>query len=140
MTAGITMAICSKKVMPGALVMVSFPIEIEYGGMASEDINDWKELASDILKGTPFIDLADYVPREFHDKTCEAMAKAHQEEIADILERADIDRPQGEWIEVEEDWRHQIEFWKCSECEFAVSSMYNYCPNCGAKMKGADDE
>ena len=29
MTAGITMAICSKKVMPGALVMVSFPIEKE---------------------------------------------------------------------------------------------------------------
>lgn len=49
-------------------------------------------------------------------------------------------RPQGKWIEVEEDWRHQIEFWKCSECDFAVSSMYNYCPDCGAKMKGADDE
>ena len=50
------------------------------------------------------------------------------------------DRPQGEWIEVEEDWRHQIEFWKCSECEFAVSSRYNFCPNCGCQMKGADDE
>ena len=50
------------------------------------------------------------------------------------------DRPQGEWIGVEEDWRHQIEFWKCSECDFAASSMYNYCPNCGARMKGADDE
>ncbi len=31
------------------------------------------------------IDLADYVPKEFHDKTCEAMAKAHQEEIADMV-------------------------------------------------------
>lgn len=50
------------------------------------------------------------------------------------------DRPQGEWVEAEEDWRHQIEFWKCSECGFAVSSRYNYCPNCGARMKGADDE
>lgn len=50
-----------------------------------------------------------------------------------------VDRPQGEWIGVEEDWRHQIEFWKCSECDFAVSSMYNYCPNCGARMKGADE-
>ena len=49
-------------------------------------------------------------------------------------------RPQGEWIEVEEDWRHQIEFWKCSECDFAVSSRYNFCPHCGARMKGADDE
>lgn len=50
------------------------------------------------------------------------------------------DRPQGEWIEVEEDWRHQIEFWKCSECDFAVSSRYNFFPNCGCRMKGADDE
>ena len=67
----------------GAYLMAD--AQIEYGGMASEDINDWKELASDILKGTPFIDLADYVPKEFHDRTCEAMAKAHQEEIADMV-------------------------------------------------------
>ena len=31
------------------------------------------------------IDLDDYVPRDFHDKTCEAMAKRHQEEIADMV-------------------------------------------------------
>ena len=31
------------------------------------------------------IDLADYVPRDFHDKTCEEMAKRHQEEIADMV-------------------------------------------------------
>ena len=68
----------------GAYLMAD--AQIEYGGMASEDINDWKELASDILKGTPSIDLeADYVPKEFHDKTCEAMAEAHQEEIADMV-------------------------------------------------------
>ena len=62
------------------------------------------------------------------------------EQWLDTIPSVDIDRPQGEWIEVEEDWRHQIEFWKCSECEFAVSAMYNYCPSCGARMKGADDE
>lgn len=34
----------------------------------------------------PSIDLeADYVPKDFHDKTCEAMAKRHQEEIADMV-------------------------------------------------------
>ena len=33
----------------------------------------------------PSIDLADYVPKDFHDKTCEAMAKAHQEEITDLV-------------------------------------------------------
>ena len=28
---------------------------------------------------------ADVIPREFHDKTCEAMAKRHQNEIADMV-------------------------------------------------------
>ena len=28
---------------------------------------------------------ANYVPKEFHDKTCEAMAKRHQDEIADMV-------------------------------------------------------
>ena len=37
------------------------------------------------LKNAPSIDLADYVPKEFHDRTCEAMAKAHQKEIADMV-------------------------------------------------------
>lgn len=61
-------------------------------------------------------------------------------ECMDELMAMIADRPQAEWIEVEEDWRHQIEFWKCSECDFAVSSRYNFCPNCGCRMKGADDE
>ena len=47
------------------------------------------------------------------------------------------DRPQGEWIDG-----------KCSLCGkhapyWAMATTYyksNYCPNCGARMKGADDE
>ena len=66
----------------GAYLMAD--AQIEYGGMASEDINDWKEIASGILKGAPSIDLADYVPKDFHDKTCEAMAKRHADEIASM--------------------------------------------------------
>lgn len=37
------------------------------------------------IEKIPSIDIADYVPKDFHDKTCEAMAKAHQEEIADMV-------------------------------------------------------
>lgn len=37
------------------------------------------------INAMPSIDLDDYVPREFHDKTCEAMAKRHQDEIADMV-------------------------------------------------------
>lgn len=38
-----------------------------------------------VAKHTPSIDLDDYVPKEFHNKTCEAMAKRHQEEILKLM-------------------------------------------------------
>lgn len=44
-----------------------------------------KALAEAIIQDAPSIDLDDYVPKDFHDKTCEAMAKRHQEEIADMV-------------------------------------------------------
>ena len=62
----------------------------------------------------------------------------------DIIEREinaipSADRPRGEWIEQEDDYHH---YWECSECGMGVGldDIRNYCPNCGAKMKGADDE
>ena len=58
------------------------------------------------------------------------------------------DRPQGEWIEAELDKGFRV----CSVCKNKgykdkmawrtdfIKAYLNYCPNCGAKMKGADDE
>ena len=68
------------------------------------------------------------------------------EEYSDKLwknayERGKADRPQGEWIE-------QEDCWQCSECgdEYVlevdvkpIDARMNYCPNCGCRMKGADD-
>lgn len=76
--------------------------QIEYGGMASEDINDWKELASDILKGTPSIDLeADYVPRDYYNKVVEELCKKHAEEIVRCKECKHFEKNdsilRGEW-------------------------------------------
>lgn len=63
----------------------------------------------------------------------------------------DTDRPQGEWIR-DRYWSRGVGmgeeygfFYKCSMCEYEVESGYtrcgfNYCPNCGARMKGAGDE
>ena len=47
------------------------------------------------------------------------------------------DRPQGEWIAT----RSQCG-WKCSLCgtEYRMLKKGNFCSNCGARMKGADDE
>ena len=55
------------------------------------------------------------------------------------------DRPQGEWIE---HWypHFDVAGIECSICGEDVPywernyDMPKYCPNCGAKMKGADDE
>lgn len=43
-------------------------------------------LAKNIVEDMPSINLDDYVPKDFHDKTCEAMAKRHQNEIEDMVE------------------------------------------------------
>ena len=52
------------------------------------------------------------------------------------------DRPQGEWKSVKASiypYGYDVE---CSVCGFRMGSSfgYKYCPNCGAYMKGADDE
>ena len=39
----------------GAYLMAD--AQIEYCGLASENVEDWKELADDILKGSPSIDI-----------------------------------------------------------------------------------
>ena len=119
-----------------------------------ECTNEFLDTLKHKIADAPSIDLADYVPKDFHDKTCEAMAKRHQEEIADILERADVDRPQGEWIEKTKfhnaDDDTIIEEWQSAKCSVCGKyhttpylycfDNYNYCPNCGCRMKGADDE
>lgn len=56
-------------------------------------------------------------------------------------EELEADRPQGEWIDrgyrVPSEWVK-----KCSLCghETDTWKWCNFCPNCGCRMKGADDE
>lgn len=52
------------------------------------------------------------------------------------------DRPQGEWIEVDDvliSCRCSVCGWEAHLYEDDVYGM-PYCPNCGARMKGADDD
>jgi len=48
------------------------------------------------------------------------------------------DRPQGKWIIKQKGFG--IEAKICSVCGAEKNNMSNFCPNCGASMKGADDE
>ena len=53
------------------------------------------------------------------------------------------DRPQGEWIDRSDGGRILNPWWEnyeCNRCGYYGSGTWNFCPYCGAKMKGADDE
>ena len=65
------------------------------------------------------------------------------EKIIEAIPSAD--RPQGEWIKFGLGRGTRILF--CTNCERRIEmplsqgdSNYDFCPNCGARMKGADDE
>ena len=61
-----------------------------------------------------------------------------------LVESNKADRPRGEWIIHDEMPLGWLDI-KCSRCGSVygmdeVGQYYNFCPNCGARMKGAEDE
>ena len=59
------------------------------------------------------------------------------------------DRPQGEWIDRgwHGDWQFETDgrgncwrVFECSLCNGENTIKTRFCPHCGARMKGADDE
>ena len=55
-----------------------------------------------------------------------------------------VDRPKGEWILECDAEGEDDNLYRCSECGCNYGcqeyDIPNFCPNCGARMKGADDE
>ena len=76
---------------------------------------------------------------------------SREEDITDAFMRGYVkgkaDRPQGEWIE-DYNGNGWNDYWDytCSNCgkryerADAVLCKANFCPNCGARMKGPGDE
>jgi len=62
-------------------------------------------------------------------------------------DKSDADRPQGEWIdyEIPSEDGGAMPIQVCSLCKTFYPLAYTggghrFCPNCGCRMKGADDE
>lgn len=47
------------------------------------------------------------------------------------------ERLTGEWIKTDNRWG--IGTWRCSYCDSFYDVKTNYCPTCGAKMKGEEE-
>ena len=49
------------------------------------------------------------------------------------------ERPQGEWLKAQGEWVTDTTYkicFECSECKAHLEFPFNFCPVCGAKMKG----
>lgn len=67
----------------------------------------------------------------------ECIKQGQYEELVKILREENIiqseEKPQGKWI-------CEYRTCKCSVCGFAtVIDTYNFCPNCGADMRGTEE-
>lgn len=78
----------------------------------------------------------------FNGKTAPVWETAHDFAISCVLACPTIDpeelRPKGEWIKTE----YTPNFYcKCSVCGrmMPIGEKTNYCPHCGAKMRGAEE-
>ncbi len=69
-------------------------------------------------------------------------------EIKEMLEQPTIELKKGKWMPHNEKSREYIgavlvnaeyDYWFCDTCGYRVENgqpMYNFCPNCGADMRG----
>ena len=86
--------------------------------------------------------LDDYCELNDEGKTAFSMAISALELFGNSEQLPSADRPQGKWKRRLVDNGFNAD-WVCSECGYRVKTdfvSFNYCPSCGARMKGADDD
>lgn len=104
--------------------------------------NDWNGMVATVFDGIRALPSVEPTTDELDN------AYAHGYTDAEEKYRTSAQPRKGEW---EEAWRSGFDgvrnwHWECSECGFELNfdgcidpnetlSMYNFCPNCGAKMK-----
>ena len=130
---------------------------------APAEANEFKAEIYEVIQSMETADVAYICDREKCercDPRCDLTRdKEHAATTEKVVLLDGISRPQGEWLAVssydafggsEELWNahgNPTAFHYCSKCkaqsyvnEFGEELLTDYCPNCGAQMKGADDE
>ena len=73
---------------------------------------------------------------EFNAYTISEDPFANGDKIAEYLYNAGYRKQsEGEWIDCKSKMLWGETYYKCSNCESRSPIRFNYCPNCGAKMK-----
>ena len=106
--------------------------------MRQTDVHMVRCVMSDLIKREDAIEAMeqryDDILRTFKRKVKVGEKAIVMDMIGCVKALSSADRPQGEWID-----DGGIE--KCNQCgERKEFPHWNFCPNCGARMKGVDDE
>lgn len=83
------------------------------------------------------VDAVAIFEREMHNLEQGYITIGEFDERIEPLRHLCYGRPKGEWI----DYRpYNIPLFDCSICGYHAKKMSNFCPNCGAHMKGKTDD
>lgn len=88
---------------------------------------------------------ADALREQFKDRSLEDFTYLH---FIDAIDNAPtVERPKGKWIPNDTLFHHGKTSWRCSVCNDVIDDvptcmnkpLYKFCPNCGAEMRGGQD-
>lgn len=108
---------------------------------------DADTLVVELEKDEAFFDKEAEEARENSNNCTEGYANAMQSRVDGIRDAIieiydaptiDVDRPQGEWFEMYRNGFGNM-IYMCSKCNFHATKS-NFCPNCGADMRGENNE
>lgn len=103
-------------------------------------------IVADLIKGLPSADAEPKRVLQGYNKGANTIQTIRHEELTQIANIrkavASADAVQGEWQKVEEQpyFRKHYDTVCCSVCRKKGDRKWNFCPNCGARMKGGDTE
>lgn len=110
------------------------------------------EMSDDLIRLSDAIEAIEVVDWYHQNRNKDMVSGANSDEHQAWYKADDVykaleavptaDRPQGEWIEtVDGTMCGNCEAYPYDDGEYHIANWHSdFCPNCGARMKGADDE